>query len=441
MTARGIRRKESWPTGRNIVLGFVGLALAALAVPAGPRPASAADPPVSATIDTTLVAGESDADVPRRRFVKWNQYDGPVSTLSFGLGMFYDFAGYAQDEESKQQFDLEADHGLRDFRFLARGQFKTRRPLTWTFGYMYDGNEDDWRFRQTGITVGLPELSGSVFVGRTKEGYSAVKVMTGYYIWTPERSQTLDAFVPILGDGIKYMGYYPGPRVFLNLGFFSDFLGESEKFAIYDQQMVTRLGWQPILSEDDEEVLHVAVMARNARADDGVLRMKSKPAVYLAPNFLDSGTIPSDVAHTAGVEAFYRKGPWMFAAELDWQDVHATDGSEPTYRGGDVAVVWNITGETRPYNAKGAFFGAISPRRTVFEGGPGGWEATLQLSFNDFDSGTPYDGGKFWRLTPMMQWHLTDVLHMGFAYGYSRTERFGTTGTAQFFQSRLGFYF
>jgi hypothetical protein len=74
------------------------------------------------------------------------------------------------------------------------------------------------------------------FLVATRKAISAEKVMVGYYIWGMERSQTLDAFVPILGDGIKYMGYYPRQRCALNLGAFADALSENEKFSTYDNQ-------------------------------------------------------------------------------------------------------------------------------------------------------------------------------------------------------------
>src|SRR4030095_14347029 len=114
------------------------------------------------------------------------------------------------------------------------------------------------------------------------------------YTWGIERSQTLDAFVPILADGIKYMGYYPRQRVVLNLGLYGDMLSEKEKFSTYDNQFVTRLAWQPVLSEENHTVVHVGVMTRNAKADDGFLREKSKPGSYLAPNVLDTGKFPAD---------------------------------------------------------------------------------------------------------------------------------------------------
>jgi phosphate-selective porin OprO/OprP len=390
----------------------------------------------AATVDTTLEAGEADAVPPKRQFLKWNQYDGPVSTLRYGINFMYDFSNYAQDDDSKQQFDLSPDNGLRDFRIVFSGKFKTKRAITWTLGYMYDGADDEWRFRQTGFQVDLPEISGRVFLGRTKEGYSLIKVTNGALIWGMERSQTLDAFVPILADGIKYMGYYPRQRVLLNVGLFSDVLSEKEKFSTYDNQLVTRIAWQPVLSEENRTVAHIAFMARRTKPDEDKLREKARPGDYQAPFFLDTGTFPADRSQTYGLEALYRRGSVLFWGEYDWQKDHATSGEEPMFHGGNVSVIWLVTGETRPYNAAGGFIEAVSPKRTVFEGGPGAIEAGLDLSFNDFNDGS-FQGGKFWRLTPLVGWHLADYLRWTVVYGVGVLDRFGVKGTTQFFQTRF----
>ena len=392
----------------------------------------------TATIDSTSEAGEADAVAPKRQMVSWNQYDGPISSLRFGYGFVWDIASYTQDDASRQQFSMPTDNGLRDFRLLFKGRFKTRRPISWTIGYMYDGTEEAWRFRQTGFQVDVPELSGRFFLGRTKEGFSQAKVMVGYYILNMERSQALDAFVPILGDGIKYMGYYPRKRVFLNLGYFFDGLttqAEKEKFMIDDHQTVARLGWQPILSDAEKKVLHVAVMARIASPDEGKIKFKSKPGSWLAPNFLDTGTLTSNHANTYGVEANYRSGPWLFASEYDWQTIELV-GSTPTFHGGEITATWLATGEVRPYNAAGGFYQQVSPKRSVFEGGRGAIEATLGYTYNDFTQDS-IDGGKFWRVTPMLKWYLSEYIGFEGAYGYGELERFGVTGRTQFFQGRF----
>ena len=386
------------------------------------------------TIDTTAEANE--ADKPRRKLVKWNEYDGPISTIRLGANFMLDFATFSQDDESKQQVEMEPDIGVRDFRLLFGGRFKTKRPLSWALGYMYDGKDDEWRFRKTGLLIGVPELSGRFFIGRDKEGYSMVKLMAGTHGWTMERSPAMDAFMPILADGVKYIGYYEGPRIHLDLGWFTDTLSEDEKFATSDQQTIVRLGWLPILSEEDKELLHVAVMVRDTEPDEGMLQVRARPEINLSPYFVDTGKFPADHARTSGVEAYYRKGPWLFGGEYDWQDVSPVAGGNVLFHGGNIAAAWLITGETRPYNAPGAFFGAVSPERSVFEGGPGAWEAVLHINYIDLDSGM-FHGGKFWRITPMVNWHMSDNVRLEFVYGYGELDRFDTTGGTQFFQSRI----
>jgi len=393
--------------------------------------------PSDSTIDKVVEAGEGDLETPGRRLVKWNEYDGPVSTLRFGFGFLVDGVAYSQDQASKQQFDLDPEIGLRDFRLLFKGKFKTSRPLSWTLGYMYDGADKQWHFRQTGLMLGVPELRGSFFVGRTKEGFSLIKVMTGYYIWGVERAPSSDAFIPILADGVKYMGYFPATRLFVNLGAYADNLSEDEKFATADRQFVWRLGWHPVLSEEDERVWQVAVMGREFKPDGGNIQPRSRPEAYLGPYFLDAGKFESNRGRTSGVESFYRAGSWMVGGEYDWQQLHDdTEGGHALFHGGTLSVVKELTGETRPYNVAGSYFEAIVPKRSLFDGGIGNIEATLTATYTDMDSGR-FHGGKFWRISPMIHWNMSYNLRLSLEYGYGKLDRFGLDGATQFFQFRI----
>ncbi len=386
-----------------------------------------------ASIDTTSSSDPED-EQPKRRLVKWNQYDGPVTTARFGFGFLTDYATYKQDDQSEQQFDMERGIAVRDFRLLLNGKFKTSRPITWSIGYMYDGVDDQWRWRQTGVNFGLPEISSKLFLGRTKEGYSMVKVMTGYHPWGMERQPALD-FVPILADGAKLMTYLEKPRIYTSVGFFSDFLGENEKFMTADETVSGRVVWQPVLSDEKATVLHLGLNARTIHPDNEIVQLKSKPEDNQSPFFLDTGKIPSKSAQTFGPEAYYRKGSWLFGSEWLWEKVHAEPSGDPTFMGGNFVVVWNISGETRAYNPSGAFFAPVSPKKSMFDGGTGAFEALLTWSYEDYNSG-PYQGGKLWRITPMVNWYLSDNLRVEFNYGYSKLDRFGLKGGTNFFQAR-----
>ncbi len=417
---------------------WAGIALLFAIAPTPVRGQGAGTP--APTVETTVEAGESDAEEHRRPFVK-NEYDWPGTTFHFGLGFLLEYGAYSQDADSRDQLSLDPGGGIRDSRILFRGRFKTQRPFSWSIGYMYDHATNSWFFRQTGLMIGFPKLKGSVFIGRTKEGYSMTKVMTGYHILTMERSPALDAFVPILADGIKWLGYFPKSGIFFNAGWYTDRLSEDEGFSTYDHQQVLRAGWLPILDQKNGRLLHIAVMARNGEPDNNQLQQRARAEANFAPYFVDTGKFAANHALTTGLETYYRDGPWLFGAEYNWQDIDALDGQHPRFQGGNLIAAWIVTGETRPYNAAGgAYFTDFSPKHPVFEGGHGAWEVVLNMSYLDLDD-RAIQGGKVWRVTPMVNWILADYLKLQLAYGYSVLDRFGIEGGTQFFQARLVTYF
>jgi len=130
----------------------------------------------------------------------------------------------------------------------------------------------------------------------------------------------------------------------------------------------------------------------------------------------------------------------LFGSEYYLHMVHSPETGDPHFHGGDIFTSWLITGETRSYNTVGGYFRGVSPARTVFEGGPGAWEALLRFSYTDLDGGT-VRGGIFWRITPMVNWYLSDNARLELGYGYGKLDRFDLKGATQFFQTRLQLQF
>ena len=186
----------------------------------------------------------------------------------------------------------------------------------------------------------------------------------------------------------KWMGYLPKRHFLYNVGWYTDVLSQGHSFSSYDQQFVARVGWLPVL-EDDGTLLHVALAGRYGLVNDRTLRLRSRPELNVAPCFVDTDP---------------------FAAH-----------------------------DTRLAQA-GGYFLAVSPKRPVLSGGPGAWEAVLRLSYVDLEDG-PIHGGRFWRLTPMVNWCPTDHLRLELACGVGQLDRFGLLGTTQFLQTRLQFQF
>ena len=387
------------------------------------------------TLDDTLEAGDDELSVPVRKLVTWNEFEGDSASARVGAGFLYEYAAYSQDEAGKEQFALFPTAQIRDARFIFKGSFGADRRVTWSAGIMYDAAATkDFLVRETGVMVAVPRLSGHIFVGRTKEGFSLNKIMVGYAGWTMERATMNDATIPILADGIKWLGYAPKKHLLWNLGVFMDALSENQSFSTYDHQIVGRIVWLP--EENEETVLHIGLDLRYGKPDNGQLRLRSRPEAFEAPYFIDTGSFPAKHTTTADVETYFRPGPLLFGTEYFVQKVDAPDTGNPFFQGVDSVVSWLATGETRVYNTRGGFFNQVSPARPVFTGGPGAWEIVGRFSYSDLTSG-PLQGGKFWRFTPMVNWHLSDNVRLELTYGYGSLNRFGLIGATQFFQTRL----
>jgi phosphate-selective porin OprO and OprP len=409
------------------------------APPTTAMPAAPQQPPASPqSTDTPPEAGDEDALVRSRRFSRWNEFDGKWASIRFGAGYLVDYGAYDQDTAGEQQMpDLETGFKMRDFRMLFKGRLKfPGRKVTWSAGFMYDKANDDWLVRQTGISFETPGITGSIFVGRQKEGFSMSKIMVGYHGWGMERMPMNDSSVQLLADGVKWTGYASRQRVTWNVGAFGDWLSEEQSFSIADHQFIGRVAWQPILSDDGGNLLHLGVALRYAKSDDGQLQPRSRPEAYKSPYFVDSGKFQAESTTMTGLEIYYRPGPLTVGSELIFQKVDAPDNGNPYFHGGEVFVAWNVAGETRSYNKVGGYFNAVSPARSVFDGGPGAWEIVTRFSYIDLDSG-PIRGGRFWRFTPLLNWHLDDMVRLEIAYGYGTLDRFSLVGHTHFFQMRL----
>ncbi|MBL7857581.1 MAG: porin [Cyclobacteriaceae bacterium] len=371
---------------------------------------------------------------------RWRLFPGKYSSLKFGAGFLYEFAGYSQNAAGRQQMDsigspLESMFDVRDLRLTASGQFKTKRLFTWKAGFMYNGDTREWLVRETGFMIGVPELWGNFFIGRTKEGFSLNKVMNGYAGWTMERQMALD-IIPILADGIKWLGFLPKQKIFWNIGVYANWLSKNQTFSTYDWQWASRVGWLPLYSQTDHTVLHVGLSYRYGEPENEAIKVRSRPEANPAPYFINTDEFTSSHSNHFGIEVYYSNGPWMFGSEVYSHQFNSSETGNPSFTGGEVMASYILTGESRPYNVTTAIYGFVPVSRPVFKGGPGAWEVLVRASALDLTEGT-LQGGKFWRITPMVNWYLSKDVRLEVAYGYGVLERFNLKGATQFFQSRL----
>ena len=392
--------------------------------------------------DEEIEAAEADAPLPPydQKLIKFNDYNGEDFTLHFGYNVMFDAIGVHQDDGSVDQWgDLKSpDSKFRDVRLLASGKFpKSKRFVEWKAGYMYDGLNEEWKWRETGFIVAVPEwpILGHLFIGRTKLGVSMIKHMSGAAIMGMERAPIEDMTIPIQNDGIRSMGYLPKQRLVWNLGYFNETVLDNALYPFMDQQYAVRVAYLPLLSERVGKVLHLAANLKYGNPKDGKTQLKARPQASTAPYFLDTGVFPAEHEKMIGPEVWYRNNSWLYGGSYYFVKTEASQGDHQ-FQGGDLWVSWLMTGEVRRYNTRGALFDFVYPKRSFFKGGTGAFEATINATYTDANSGT-IQGGKLWRVTPMFAWYPSYEFRFTIGYGYGVLDRFGTDGATQFFLTRI----
>jgi phosphate-selective porin OprO/OprP len=378
-------------------------------------------------------------DTPAKT-LPWNQFDGAYSTLKFGMGYAGDYAGFKQSDEFRQQMDLagvefKPAYQTRDFRLMFSGVLKTKRTISWKFAYLYNGDSRSWLIRESGLTIGVPELSSHIFIGRTKEGYSGAKVMNGHSIIGQERQIAVDV-IPILADGIKWFGYLPKSRILWNVGYYNDFISEGQSFSTYEWQVSGRVGWLPYYNKEKNKVVHFAANFRYGEPVNGKITLKSRPESNPLPFVINTGAFEADYSTHLGAELYYSTGSFLIGSEVVVHNFHSDDFADHKFYGGEVVASYIFTKGKRPYNTVGSIFGFVEEKNSVFKGGWGEWEAVLRLSTFDLNDGS-IQGGKFTRVTPMVNWYMSKMMRLEFIYGYGVLDRFGMNGDIHLFQIRL----
>ena len=395
---------------------------------------------VELATDSDSAAKAKQGQWPTKFVLNWNEYNFGFTTFLWGAAILQDYASFNQDSLSEANLEVEPQGKIRDSRFMLFGRLRTERPITWQTGLMYDWAAQKWRVRLSMVAVDVPEISSQFQIGRLKEGLSLNRVISGYDGWTSERFTFSDAAIPLLADGIKWMGYVPDKNVLWNLGVYTNWLTEGEAYSYYQHQVVGRLAYLDMDSDTSGSLWHAGVGLHIGKPENGMLQLKSKPEVFEATNFVDTGKFPASLGTIAGVEVYRRDGPWLYGTEYYVEQANSREASDPFFHGGDAFVSWIVTGETRPYAAPLGTFRAVSPARPVFKGGPGAIEAVLRVSYIDLDSDS-LSGGKFWRVTPMVNWHLNDQARLEVSYGIGGLDRFGGHSRTEFFQARLQLQF
>ena len=379
---------------------------------------------------------------------RWNAVDGKYASMVFSSGLFLDRAKWlSQNVASKNQpgvGDLtEFDGGsIRAFRFGFNGDLKFDRPwhysiwfATNSFDSEFDPQDSD-NFKWFDYRLDIPLADRlTLSIGKQKEPISLPRLMT--LTWNPmqERAAVENAMLASRNIGVSLSGNAFSERVTWAAGMFNNWIDTDYSFSKNARQYTGRVTWLPMLSNDETNLIHVAVAVRHDDARNG-LRYKAVPEVTDAPLFVDTGLFAADSATLVNLEASWRKGPLWIMTEFMRNDVDAPALGNPTFSGYHIVGTWALTGEMRPYNRTSGVFGPLPVARDADHGGPGAWELALRWSDLDLTDGT-IDGGEMQVATAAATWWINTSMNVSLNYQSIWNEIGGSEGRADVIVIRL----
>ncbi|MEW6072120.1 MAG: porin [Planctomycetota bacterium] len=317
-------------------------------------------------------------------------------TVQWGGRIWYDTAWVTGDRRS---FETDDGSEIRNGRVYARGtlfdtvDFKAE----WDFAGGEPVAKD--------LLLEIPTPFGAIEVGHFKEPMSLERLTSGNYRTFVEPSLA-DTFVPSRNLGIMYADGTESAGLNWAVGFFRETDDSGEGTGDGESALTGRLAGHAWYEEDGASVLHWGVSASTRGDDGGVEEFASAPETHLANKVATSGEILSDGTDLAGLEAAWVRGPLSVQGEYTMAAVSATGGDEDAdFSAYYLQGSYFLTGEHRPYKAKGATFDRVRPLENYTgDAGGGAFEVAARVSSLDLDDGPSTD--ELHDITLGLNWYL-----------------------------------
>jgi len=258
-------------------------------------------------------------------------------------------------------------------------------------------------------------------IGKQKEPISMNRLSAGILLPNQERAAISDAVFPARNIGIVWSGRSPGTRTSWAFGAFNNWLEEKNDYDESANQYVTRLTWNPLVSEDKSNLLHMGLGYRYSDAKEG-FQYFTEPEFQKAPSFVDTGFHLADKTQTYNVEIAWRRGPALLTSEYTRTNVSNPILGNPSFDGYFLEASWILTGEMRKYNEKSGVFNGVPVARSVYQNGKGAWELYTRYSDINLSDGT-IDGGNMQIATLGLNWWLTPFFSLNAGYKYIWNEK------------------
>jgi len=373
-------------------------------------------------------------DVPQS-VVDQTQVKSRWITVKFGLVMLVDYNAFQQDANSLAQVGRQPDGwDDRSERVMVRGTTGQDYKISYLIAGEYKGfetePEDLWNLTDLAFTFPLGGPATKLTVGKTKETFAYE--MVGDAANLPQQERVLTPFFVSRNVGVKVIHVFgDDQRMTLSGGVFNDWFVTGDSLSDSGTDVSARFTGLVWDKRDGKSFLHLGVSGRYAGADNNTLRYAGRPESNVTDNYVDTGNLTADHAWHLGLEALWNEGPFSVLAEYNRAWVSSAASGNPQFYGYYITGSWILTGETRPYDRTVGY-----ARRVMPAGRWGAPELVARFSNVNLDDGA-VQGGKFNKTYLGINWWATRRWKVGFGWGHTWLDRFGTTGVTDSFQTRI----
>ena len=377
---------------------------------------------------------------------KFNRFESKYISGIFLAAAVLDRQNWqSQDSASEAQVgDLQLFDGgeIRGFRLGFAGTLNFDKPWVYTLfgatnafdkGFEVEQLDD---FTMFDYRLDIPFFKGTnLSIGNQKEPISMERIMSMVQIPMQERSAGADALLPSRNFGAVISGNAAQQRMSWAGGVFNNWVNSKGSVGDNPTQLIGRVTWLPLITEDESSLLHVGFGIRHSTAEKGV-RYLSEPEFNKSPVFVDTTLIDADDALQTNLEVSWRKGPYWLSAEYNNTAVDSPVFGDLDFSGYNITASWILTGEMRAYNKRSGILGPIPVAKSVYQGGKGAWELSTRWSSVDLADGL-IDGGQMDILSVGVNWWLSPIFNVNFNYRFVTLDRFGIKGDSSGFTTRV----
>ena len=305
--------------------------------------------------------------------------------------------------------------GLTGTQIEAGEEF--RRARLYVGGTIY-GNIDfmnEWDFaggapKAREVWIGTSACGTYLQVGSFKEPFGLEENTSDLFTTFIERSAGNEAFSPSYNTGIMASSTCCDERVYWAGGVFrdaNDAGNDTGNDRSGEYNLTGRVAGRPWIGSSADQYLHVGGAASFRTPSSQTAGLSAHPELHLAPVLVGTGPITANHEQRYEGEAMFGWGQLNAQAEIFLAHVGANSGfRDLSAHAWATQASWFLTGESRPYDAKHAVPGRVTPK-TNFDGkgGLGAWEVAARFDAIDL-SNNGYDGGHMRILTAGVNWYL-----------------------------------